>query len=222
MRRTDLPTGPHSLLHQLHGSQIRGAELVHCLPESRNSLTVSDCAWFTAVILYSILFTVWHIRDPHVSKADATPETSFKCMPQWTNVGQIPIYRRYLLTAICGAISRVPVNRYTVKVYPRRGHEGPEGKYRYSSTLSVTSALDGDGWSTRPGRLIPGKRPGIKSIGGWMDPRAGMDGCGKSRPYLDSMPGPSSPWRHYTDYTTPAQSKYYTNTLPIQTFTDAK
>jgi hypothetical protein len=30
--------------------------------------------------------------------------------------------------------------------------------YRYSSTLSLTSALDGDRWSTpRPGRLTPGK-----------------------------------------------------------------
>jgi hypothetical protein len=27
----------------------------------------------------------------------------------------------------------------------RTGHEGPEGKYRYSSTLSLTSALDGGG-----------------------------------------------------------------------------
>ena len=29
------------------------------------------------------------------------------------------------------------------KVYPRTGHEGPEGEYRYSSILSLASALDG-------------------------------------------------------------------------------
>ena len=29
------------------------------------------------------------------------------------------------------------------KVYPRTGHEGPEGKKRYSSALSLTLALDG-------------------------------------------------------------------------------
>jgi len=29
------------------------------------------------------------------------------------------------------------------KVYPRKGHEGPEGEYRYSCTFSLTSALDG-------------------------------------------------------------------------------
>jgi len=31
------------------------------------------------------------------------------------------------------------------KVHRRTGHEGPEGEYRYSSTLSLTSALDGSG-----------------------------------------------------------------------------
>jgi hypothetical protein len=30
--------------------------------------------------------------------------------------------------------------------------------------------------------LVLGKRPGTNSTGGWMGPRAGMDGCGKSRP----------------------------------------
>jgi hypothetical protein len=44
------------------------------------------------------------------------------------------------------------------KVHPRTGHEGSEGEYRYSSTLSLTSTLDGGGWSTpRPGRFTTGK-----------------------------------------------------------------
>ena len=43
-------------------------------------------------------------------------------------------------------------------VHPRTGYEDPEGKYMYSSTLSLTSALDGSGWLTpRPGRFTPGK-----------------------------------------------------------------
>ena len=46
------------------------------------------------------------------------------------------------------------------KTLPRTGHECPEGKYRYSSTLSFTSALDVGGWLTpRPGRFNPGKDP---------------------------------------------------------------
>ena len=44
------------------------------------------------------------------------------------------------------------------KGLPRTGHEGPEGEQMYSSTLSLTPALDGGGWSTpRPGRFIPRK-----------------------------------------------------------------
>ena len=40
------------------------------------------------------------------------------------------------------------------------GHEGPEVEYRYSFTLSLTSTLDRDGWSTpRLGRFTSGKDP---------------------------------------------------------------
>jgi hypothetical protein len=55
------------------------------------------------------------------------------------------------------------------KVNPRTGHEGPEGEQRYSSTLSLTPALDGGGWSTpRPGRFTPGNDPvPIVQEAGW-------------------------------------------------------
>jgi hypothetical protein len=44
------------------------------------------------------------------------------------------------------------------KVRPRAGHEGPEGDQTYSSTFSLTSALDEGGWLTpRPGLFTPGK-----------------------------------------------------------------
>jgi hypothetical protein len=42
-----------------------------------------------------------------------------------------------------------------------------------------------------PAALPPGKRPGTHCIGGWLGPRAGLDGCGKSRAHRDSIPGPS-------------------------------
>jgi hypothetical protein len=80
------------------------------------------------------------------------------------------------------------------KVHPRTGHEGPEGEQRYSPTLSLTSALDG-GWvvkaTARP--LCPRERHGTHYTGGWVGPRAGLDGCGKSRPHRDSIPRQSSP-----------------------------
>jgi hypothetical protein len=42
------------------------------------------------------------------------------------------------------------------KVHPRTGHEGPKGEQRYSSTLSLTLALDGGGWSMPcPGHFTP-------------------------------------------------------------------
>jgi len=46
------------------------------------------------------------------------------------------------------------------KVHPRTCHEDPKGEWKYSSTLSLTSALDGGGWSTpRSYRFTPGKDP---------------------------------------------------------------
>jgi hypothetical protein len=44
------------------------------------------------------------------------------------------------------------------KVRSRTGHEGHEKEQMYSSTISLTSALDGRGWLTpRPGRFTPGE-----------------------------------------------------------------
>jgi hypothetical protein len=57
------------------------------------------------------------------------------------------------------SINTVPIKETAKgKVHPGTGHEGPEGEQRYSSTLSLTSALNGDGRSTpRPGCFTLGK-----------------------------------------------------------------
>jgi hypothetical protein len=56
------------------------------------------------------------------------------------------------------------------KVLPRTGYEGPLGEWRYSSTLSLTLALDEGRWSTpRPGRFTPEKEtryPLYRRLGG--------------------------------------------------------
>ena len=66
-----------------------------------------------------------------------------------------------------------------------------ETEYGFSSTLSLTSALDAGWWSTPPRcHFTPGKEsryPLYES--GW----AGLYGWGKSRPHRDSIPEPSSP-----------------------------
>ena len=46
-----------------------------------------------------------------------------------------------------------------------------------------------------PAAPYPRERPGTHCTGGWVDIRAGLDRCGKSRPHRDSIPGPSSPYR---------------------------
>jgi hypothetical protein len=51
--------------------------------------------------------------------------------------------------------------RLKVKIHPRTGHEGPEGKWRYSSTLSLTSALD---WGVCGQPNAPGALPPVKTL----------------------------------------------------------
>ena len=47
-----------------------------------------------------------------------------------------------------------------------------------------------------PAALPSGNGPGTHCIGGWVGPRAGLDLCGKSRIYRDSLPGPFSPKKY--------------------------
>jgi len=50
--------------------------------------------------------------------------------------------------------------KVTSKFHPRTGHEGPEGEKKYSSTLSLTSVLDGLGGQRHAlAALPPGERP---------------------------------------------------------------
>jgi hypothetical protein len=55
--------------------------------------------------------------------------------------------------------------------------------------------------------LCPRKRPGTHCIGSWVDPRAGLDGCGKSH-----LPPGFDPWTvqpvasRYIDYAIPAHN----------------
>jgi len=49
--------------------------------------------------------------------------------------------------------------------------------------------------------LCPRERPGTNCIGGWVGPRAGLDGCGKSRPPPGFDPRTVQPGAsHYTNY----------------------
>ena len=62
----------------------------------------------------------------------------------------------------------------------------------------------------RHGRFFSQKRPGNHCTGGWVGPREGLDGCGKSRPHRNSIPGQSSPQRVATPTELSSQRCYMT------------
>jgi hypothetical protein len=88
---------------------------------------------------------------------------------------------------LTGSKQRVSGGKPKGKIRPRTGHEGPVREYRYSYTLSLTSALDGVGGQRHALAALPSERPATHCIGGWVGPRAGLDSCGKSRPHRDSI-----------------------------------
>jgi hypothetical protein len=73
-------------------------------------------------------------------------------------------------------------------------HEDILREWRYSSTYSLTSALDGGERrsASRPGRFIPSERaPGTHWIGGWVGPTAILDAVVKRKipsPHRESNP----------------------------------
>jgi len=87
---------------------------------------------------------------------------------------------------------------------PRGGHAVPEGHYIYSPTLSLTSALDGSGWSkTLPGGFSSRRRLGNHWNGEWVEFSARLGVYRRSCPHRNSISGPSSPQRNrYSDYAT--------------------
>ena len=86
-----------------------------------------------------------------------------------------------------------PTSEVKGKVHSRTGHEGPVVKW-YSSTHSLTSAIDRGGWSTpRPGRFTPAKDPvSIVQEAGWVSQPV-LSSAENLAPHRDSIPGPSSP-----------------------------
>jgi hypothetical protein len=94
-----------------------------------------------------------------------------------------------------------------------RRHEDVLGEQRYSSTHSLTSALDGAEWSaSRPGRFTPKERTlGTHWIGGWVGPRAVLEAVvNRKIPSLRREANPRTPIvqpvaQRYTDWavTTP-------------------
>ena len=82
-----------------------------------------------------------------------------------------------------------------VEMNPRTGHEGPQKERNYSSTLSLTSMLDG-GWVVNATPRMcypPGKGPGTHCTGGRVTPRVDVDVCRESRPASNGIRSPEIP-----------------------------
>ena len=69
------------------------------------------------------------------------------------------------------------------KVHPCTGTEALYKPYGPYGALEV-----GEGSASRPGRSLPPGKTWYHCTGGWVEPRAGLDRCGKSRPHRDSIP----------------------------------
>jgi len=100
--------------------------------------------------------------------------------------------REFCRVLQCSCTSVVPSIVYKVKwsryrpVWPRRWVE----VQLYSS---MTAAPEGGEWpAARPGRTYPRERTGTYCTGGWVDPRAGLDGRELSSPPGFDL-GPSRP-----------------------------
>ena len=119
---------------------------------------------------------------PGVKSGRGVTLTPHPLLVPWSRKGRaIPLL---LLRAVqpVQSLSACTMVHFKGKVDSRKGHESPEVEKWYSYTLSLTSALDGVGGQRQAPAALPRERPGTHCIGGWVGPRAGLDGCGKSRP----------------------------------------
>jgi hypothetical protein len=102
-----------------------------------------------------------------------------------TNCVEMPTNKEHAIGTSTMCVGLVCKGKGTI--HPITGHEGPKGEKIYNSTLSLV--LDEGGWSAqRPGRFTPAGKSQYP-----LYRRAGLDGCRKSHPHRDSIPGLSSP-----------------------------
>jgi len=98
-------------------------------------------------------------------------------------------------------ISRTALVRGTV--HQRTGHEGPEGKQRYSSTISLTSELDRGQWSTPHPRCFTFRKeipyPFWRSLGGVQGQLTGAENLAPTWIQFPDSPADSKSlyWLHY-------------------------
>ena len=68
------------------------------------------------------------------------------------------------------------------KYHPRTVHEGLHREQMYSSTLYLTSMLEGMGGQRHTPAALPQERAVTHCVGGWVSLRPGLDMFGRIRP----------------------------------------
>jgi hypothetical protein len=74
------------------------------------------------------------------------------------------------------------INLYLSAVHLMTDHEGPQGEFKYSPTLSLSSALDRGGCKRHAPAALPRETPGTHWIAGWVDLTAILNGRAKISP----------------------------------------
>jgi hypothetical protein len=152
----------------------------------RYLLLQSQCEWNTLLAVHSH-FKIKYIHlfrvSTWVSTRDRKPSIASPCLSRYPQI-TTPIPK-----SLCFSWA------------PR--HEGVLREWRYSSTHSLTSALEGGEWSaSRPGRCTTRERaPGTHWTGGWVGSRAVLDAVVKrkiSNPRRES--NPRIPIYYVTDF----------------------
>jgi hypothetical protein len=102
----------------------------------------------------------------HLMAETCTICSSLSRRPVWKLLDTLSYFRMFAIVLFLHMF--VPV------LYWAPRHEGVLGEWKYSSTHSLTSALNGDEWSaSRPDHFTPRERtPGTHWIGGWVGSRA--------------------------------------------------
>ena len=118
----------------------------------RNYYTSTYCGNGAAMAGRSVLQTLMEIIVTQICFPNCLRQ-----LPQWvTPQPPLLIFPSLVYDSIIIYAGRRRVRKH--KVHPTTRHEGPDGEKRYSPTLSLTSGLNGVGWSTScHGRLNHGK-----------------------------------------------------------------
>jgi len=99
-------------------------------------------------------------------------------------------------------LARMDIGGLDGTFYPITYRVVSEGEYMYAycSTLSLTSVVMRWVVNATPCSIYPREWPGIRCTGGWVGPRAGLDGCIKSRPPHTRIRSPDRPARSESLY----------------------